>query len=55
MHISLNIVYDYFQATVTKLNNYDRISGLQSQRYLLYGPLQEKFVNCGLDSSRNNS
>ena len=57
MHICLNIVYDCFQATMTKLSNCDRIwiYGLKSQRYLLYGPLQEKFVNPGLDVDRNNS
>ena len=44
MPIHLCIVYGCFPTTAAELSRYNNLYGLQSQNYLLSGPLQEKFA-----------
>lgn len=42
-------MYGCFNATITELKNYDILSGPQSQKYLLAGPLQKKITDPDLN------
>lgn len=45
MLFHLQMIYGCFHTATTELNSFNRLCGLQNLKYVLFGPLQNKFVD----------